>query len=190
MLVLLPQAITAMMPAIVSQLVVLLKDTALGYIIAYDDLLNMGFKIIPRNYGNLIPAAIVIAVIYIAINMALGALATWLEKRSRRSRKTSARPIAPPGRSSAPAVPPWRSTEVCSAVSPSISRLPIIRRHSGRRETAPEGRTETRAQGSRSHRAPAHLRICDPSHAMTVFIAFFSAPDTRSASREDTADTG
>lgn len=97
-LILLPQAVTAMMPAIVSQLVVLLKDTALGYIIAYVDLLNIGFKVFPAvNYGSLIPAAIVIGIIYIAINMALSALATWLEKRSRRSRKTSAKPIEPPG---------------------------------------------------------------------------------------------
>ncbi|WP_433375471.1 amino acid ABC transporter permease [Streptosporangium sp. CA-115845] len=97
-LVLLPQAVTAMMPAIVSQLVVLLKDTALGYIIAYVDLLNMGFKIIPAvNFGSLIPAAIVIGIIYVGLNMALSTVANWLEKRSRRSRKTSARPIVPPG---------------------------------------------------------------------------------------------
>ncbi|GAA4582038.1 amino acid ABC transporter permease [Planotetraspora phitsanulokensis] len=97
-LVLLPQAVTAMMPAIVSQLVVLLKDTALGYIIAYVDLLNYGFKIIPAVFfGSLVPAAIVIGVIYIGLNMALSALATWLEKRSRRSRKTGAKPIAAPG---------------------------------------------------------------------------------------------
>lgn len=97
-LVLLPQAVTTMMPAIVSQLVVLLKDTALGYIIAYVDLLNTGFKIMPAAYfGSLIPAAIVIGIIYVAINMALSRLATWLERRSRRSRRTSAGPIATPG---------------------------------------------------------------------------------------------
>ncbi|GAA3445169.1 amino acid ABC transporter permease [Planomonospora venezuelensis] len=104
-LVLLPQAVTAMMPAIVSQLVVLLKDTALGYIIAYVDLLNYGFKIIPAvHFGSLIPAAIVIGVIYVGLNMALSALATWLEKRSRRSRKTSAKPVVPPGAAVAPGV--------------------------------------------------------------------------------------
>ncbi|MGI5491670.1 amino acid ABC transporter permease [Microtetraspora malaysiensis] len=97
-LVLLPQAVTAMMPAIVSQLVVLLKDTALGYIIAYADLLNMGFKLIPAvHFGSLIPAAIVIGVIYIALNMSLSALANWLERRTRRSNRTAARPIIPPG---------------------------------------------------------------------------------------------
>ncbi|MEO5874471.1 MAG: amino acid ABC transporter permease [Streptosporangiaceae bacterium] len=93
-LILVPQATTAMMPAIVSQLVVLLKDTALGWIIAYEDLLNAGFNQIKANYGNLLPAAVVIALIYIAINLALGSLATWLEQRSRRSHKTSARTLS------------------------------------------------------------------------------------------------
>jgi glutamate transport system permease protein len=91
--ILVPQAITAMMPAIVSQLVVLLKDSALGYIIAYEDLLNSGFYQVKGKFGNLIPAAIVVTVIYIAMNMLLGYLATWLERRSRRSRKSSARPV-------------------------------------------------------------------------------------------------
>lgn len=88
-LILVPQGVTAMMPAIVSQLVVLLKDSALGWIIAYEDLLNAGIKVIPGNNGNLIPAAIVIALIYIAINLMLSALAHWLERRSRRSPKSS-----------------------------------------------------------------------------------------------------
>ncbi|GAA4626014.1 amino acid ABC transporter permease [Actinoallomurus vinaceus] len=92
-LILIPQATTAMMPAIVSQLVVLLKDSALGWIISYEDLLNTGYRQIPTQYGNLIPAAMVIALLYIAMNLALSYLATWLEKRSRRSRKTSAKTL-------------------------------------------------------------------------------------------------
>ncbi|MFD2354680.1 hypothetical protein ACFSTC_43540 [Nonomuraea ferruginea] len=77
---------------------VLLKDTALGYIIAYVDLLNTGFKILPAVFfGSLIPAAIVIGIIYVGLNMALSYLAHWLERRSRRSRKTAAPPVAPPG---------------------------------------------------------------------------------------------
>lgn len=89
--ILVPQAVTAMMPAVVSQLVVLLKDTALGFIIAYNDLLNAGLRVVPGNFGNIIPSAIVISVIYILLNIALGLVATWLEKRSRRSRKSAAR---------------------------------------------------------------------------------------------------
>lgn len=95
--ILMPQAVTAMMPAVVSQLVVLLKDTALGYIIAYNDLLNTGLRVISGNFGNIIPSAIVVAVIYILINLALGYVATWLERRSRRSRRSAARTLSATG---------------------------------------------------------------------------------------------
>ena len=88
-LVLLPQAVTIMMPAIVGQLVVLLKDTALGYIIGYQDLLSYGFQILPANYfGTRVSSAIVVAVIYIGLSMLLSALASWLEQRSRRTAVT------------------------------------------------------------------------------------------------------
>ncbi|WP_214111213.1 amino acid ABC transporter permease [Acrocarpospora catenulata] len=92
-LILLPQAVTAMMPAIVSQLVVLLKDTALGFIVAFEDLLNAGARILPSNFRNLIPAVIVMAAIYIVINLAVSAVAHWLERRTRRS---AAKPVAAP----------------------------------------------------------------------------------------------
>lgn len=92
-MILLPQAVTVMMPAIVAQLVVLLKDTALGFIVAFEDLLNAGARVLPSNFNNIIPAVIVIAIIYIIINMMVGTVATWLERRSRRSRKTTAKPI-------------------------------------------------------------------------------------------------
>jgi glutamate transport system permease protein len=82
-LILVPQAITAMMPAIVSQLVVLLKDTALGTIIAYGNLTS-NVSILENLYTNAIPAAIVIACVYIPVNLALGWLATQLERRNRR----------------------------------------------------------------------------------------------------------
>ncbi|GAA3124205.1 amino acid ABC transporter permease [Streptosporangium carneum] len=96
-MILLPQAVTAMMPAIVAQLVVLLKDTALGFIVSFEDLLNAGARVLPSNFNNIIPAVIVIAVVYIIINLIVGAIATWLERRTRRSRKTTAQPIEPPG---------------------------------------------------------------------------------------------
>ncbi|TDC68126.1 amino acid ABC transporter permease [Actinomadura sp. GC306] len=102
-LVLLPQAVTAMMPAIVSQIVVLLKDTALGFIIAYGEFLQAGFKQVPANYSNnVLQAGIVVAIIYIAMNMSLSRLATWLEGRSRRSRKTSAETLGTSGPPPAP----------------------------------------------------------------------------------------
>jgi len=102
-LVLLPQAVTAMMPAIVSQLVVLLKDTALGFIIAYAEFLQAGFKQVPANYSNnVLQAGMVVAIIYIAMNMSLSRVATWLERRSRRSRKTAATTMGTGGPPPAP----------------------------------------------------------------------------------------
>jgi glutamate transport system permease protein len=88
--VLMPQAARAMLPVIVSQLVVLLKDTALGYIVAYPELLQRGVNDLAANYGNVVQAAIVIAVIYIIINSLLTALAGWLDRRTRRGGKVAA----------------------------------------------------------------------------------------------------
>jgi len=104
-LILLPQAVTAMMPAIVSQLVILLKDSALGWIISYPDLLNAAFRQVGANFGNPLPAAIVVAAMYIVINLALSYLANWLERRNRRSRRTSARTVAAPLQPGDPAAP-------------------------------------------------------------------------------------
>lgn len=84
-----PQAVRTMLPAIISQMVVLLKDSALGFIVAYPELLRSGRRIY-TNIGNVIPTAIVVAAIYIAINLALGALATWLERRQRGGRRSRA----------------------------------------------------------------------------------------------------
>lgn len=81
--ILLPQAVRSMMPAIIAQLVVLLKDTALGFILAYSELLNQIPKI-EGNFNNLIPAAIVVALIYIVLNTILGLAANYVEARTRR----------------------------------------------------------------------------------------------------------
>ncbi|MEI7055685.1 amino acid ABC transporter permease [Nocardioides sp. CCNWLW239] len=87
--ILLPQAVRSMLPAIIAQLVVLLKDTALGYILAYDELLNQINKI-DGNFDNLIPAAIVVALIYIVLNTILGLVASLIEARTRRVAHTAA----------------------------------------------------------------------------------------------------
>ncbi len=86
--VLLPQAVRAMLPAIVSQLVVLLKDTALGFLITYQELLFEA-----RYLGSLaefgrpiIPTALVIGAIYISLCVVLSLLASYLEGRNRRQR--------------------------------------------------------------------------------------------------------
>jgi glutamate transport system permease protein len=94
--VLVPQAARAMLPVIVSQLVVLLKDTALGYIIAYPELLQRASEV-TANYGNTVPVAIVAAAIYIAINGGVTLVARWLDRRTRRVAKVAAVPGEAPG---------------------------------------------------------------------------------------------
>ncbi|HTF41994.1 MAG TPA: amino acid ABC transporter permease, partial [Propionibacteriaceae bacterium] len=79
-LVLLPQAITLMLPSIVSQLVVVLKDSALGFLILYPELVRSG-QTLASLQGNLIPTFIVIAAIFIIINYLLTRLAHYLERR-------------------------------------------------------------------------------------------------------------
>ena len=84
--ILLPQAITAMLPSIVSQLVVILKDSALAYNITYLELLRQGQNLAVYK-GNLIPTLMVLAVIYILINWALTRAARALEARMRGSKR-------------------------------------------------------------------------------------------------------
>jgi glutamate transport system permease protein len=79
-LVLLPQAITLMLPSIVSQLVVVLKDSALGFLILYPELVRSG-QTLASLKGNLIPTFIVIAAIFIIINYLLSRLAQYVERR-------------------------------------------------------------------------------------------------------------
>ncbi|QNE17527.1 amino acid ABC transporter permease [Kribbella qitaiheensis] len=93
-LVLLPQAITAMMPAIVGQLVVVLKDTALGYIITYEELLRKAEQI--GNYkSNLVPALIFVGALFVIINNFVGLGANKLEQRTRRRGRSAGGPLAP-----------------------------------------------------------------------------------------------
>jgi glutamate transport system permease protein len=79
-LVLLPQAITLMLPSIVSQLVVILKDSALGFLILYPELVRSG-QTLASLEGNLIPTFIVLAAMFIIINYLLTRVAHYLERR-------------------------------------------------------------------------------------------------------------
>jgi glutamate transport system permease protein len=84
-IVLLPQAFRVMLPAIISQLVVVLKDTSLVTFVAnFDELLSQGERI-RRILDNPIQTFIVIALIYIAINYALDRLARALQARQGRA---------------------------------------------------------------------------------------------------------
>ncbi|MEV2250892.1 amino acid ABC transporter permease [Streptomyces sp. NPDC050147] len=95
--VLVPQAVRAMLPAIISQLVVALKDTSLGYLITYEEFLHAG-KLIASNLDYdlpFIPVVLVISPIYIGMCMLLSWFAQWVSKRQRRNPKTEAADVAP-----------------------------------------------------------------------------------------------
>ncbi|MCZ4518454.1 amino acid ABC transporter permease [Rhodococcus ruber] len=95
LLVLLPQAVTAMLPAIISQMVVALKDSALGYVIGYVEVVRSGQQV-GAFYSNYLPSLIIVAVIMIIINSALTKLATVVERRLRsRKRKAGATEVVP-----------------------------------------------------------------------------------------------
>jgi glutamate transport system permease protein len=85
--ILLPQAVTAMLPAIVSQLVVILKDTALGGVMLNFTELLSARKTLAAFYANVIPSFVVVGLIYIVLNLALTTFASWLERRLRRSKR-------------------------------------------------------------------------------------------------------
>ncbi len=91
--ILVPQAVTSMLPSLISQVVVIIKDTALGYIITYEELLRKAEQI--GNYkSNLISAFIVVAALYIVINYSVSVLARRVELRLRRGGRTSGRVAA------------------------------------------------------------------------------------------------
>ncbi|MGW6337301.1 amino acid ABC transporter permease [Nocardia rhamnosiphila] len=85
-LILLPQAITAMLPALISQMVVALKDSALGYVITYEEVVRSAQQLGAAE-SNTIPALIVVAIIMIVLNVLLSTIATGLEKRLRSGRR-------------------------------------------------------------------------------------------------------
>ncbi|MGW1225988.1 amino acid ABC transporter permease [Streptomyces sp. NPDC001515] len=94
--VLLPQAVTAMLPAIVSQLVVIVKDTALGGAMMTFPELLASVRPMSANYGaNTIACFTVIALIYIALNFSLTSFASWLERRLRQRKKSGGKGGAP-----------------------------------------------------------------------------------------------
>jgi His/Glu/Gln/Arg/opine family amino acid ABC transporter permease subunit len=94
--VLLPQAVRRMLPVLIAQLVVLLKDTSLGYIVTYSELLRTSRGLV-EFFGNTYSFQFYVAaaVIYIAVNLLISSIARLVERRTRKNRKVSA--VAPIG---------------------------------------------------------------------------------------------
>jgi glutamate transport system permease protein len=94
-LVLLPQAVRRMLPVLIAQLVVLLKDSSLGFIIGYFELLRQARSLVEffsRDFGSTYTFQLYVAagLMYIVVNVLLSQLAKYVESRTRRSTKTTA----------------------------------------------------------------------------------------------------
>lgn len=105
-MLLIPQAVRSMLPTIISQLVVTLKDTSLGYIITYAELLFVARRLANNTIVNddypYVPVVIVFGAIYVAMCLALSSVASWIEKRGRRAKTgitpaAAAEPLEAPG---------------------------------------------------------------------------------------------
>jgi glutamate transport system permease protein len=88
-LILLPQAFRIMLPALISQLVVVLKDSSLGAFIGYEELLRRG-SIAVQDTGNPLQMYLLIGAIFVVVNYALSKLAQYVERRL--TRRASAAP--------------------------------------------------------------------------------------------------
>jgi len=91
-----PQAFRQMLPIIIAQLVVLLKDTSLAYIIGYQELLNIGLKQGPTTFGSkyFFTLFFVVLAVYLAVNLTLSAIARLVARRTAGGRKHGSRRTA------------------------------------------------------------------------------------------------
>jgi glutamate transport system permease protein len=91
--VLLPQAVKIMLPAIISQSIVALKDTSLGYAVLAPGLTFIGKQVF-TEFRNIIPTVLVMAAVYIVLNLLLSWLATWAQRRFAGERKVDMTVVA------------------------------------------------------------------------------------------------
>lgn len=95
LLILMPQAVRRMLPVLIAQLVVLLKDSSLGFIVGYFELLRQARSLVEYfnfQFGDIYTFQLYVAagLIYITVNVLLSTLGRYVEKRTRRNVKASA----------------------------------------------------------------------------------------------------
>jgi glutamate transport system permease protein len=83
-LVILPQAVRRMVPAIVAQAATLTKDTSLGFVVSYPEALRRARELGERSPSNVLQAYIFAGILYFIIIYLLSRLARYLELRSRK----------------------------------------------------------------------------------------------------------
>jgi len=79
--IVLPQALKIVIPSLVSQLVVVVKDTTVAYVVSYPDLMQNA-RVLISNYDALVSMYFVVAIIYILVNYATNQFSIYLAHRS------------------------------------------------------------------------------------------------------------
>lgn len=94
----LPQAVRMMLPSLIAQGVVLVKDSSLGYIVGYAELLRNVSRVADAltNAEYLLPLLTVGAAVYITLNISLSRVAVWVQRRSSFARRAPARVAGAP----------------------------------------------------------------------------------------------
>ncbi|MDT7772106.1 MAG: glutamate transport system permease protein, partial [Pseudonocardiales bacterium] len=77
--VIMPQAVRLVAPTLVTQLVALLKDSTLGYVVSYPELMKQGNNLTVYTH-LLVQTYLIVALIYVVVNFALSRLAVLVER--------------------------------------------------------------------------------------------------------------
>lgn len=93
-LIVLPQAVRLVLPTLVTQLISLLKDSTLGYVVSYPELMHQG-ESLTAYLHVLIQPYLIIAAVYVVINLALSRLAHAVEGVLNRRRRASGAEVEP-----------------------------------------------------------------------------------------------
>ena len=72
-----PQAFRYIVPALVAQLVIVVKDTTFGYVVTYGELMQNA-KVLIANYHSLVPVYLIVALLYCLVNYAISRASRWL----------------------------------------------------------------------------------------------------------------
>ena len=79
--IVLPQAIRYVIPSLIAQLVVVVKDTTVAYVVSYPDLMQNA-RVLITNYDALLSMYLVVAVIYVLINFAINKASVYVAHRT------------------------------------------------------------------------------------------------------------
>jgi len=78
-----PQALRVVVPSLVAQVVILLKDTTLGYIVSYTEMQYQAqvFYSFHSDLSIIVQTLLVVSLLYVVLNVSISWVARWLERR-------------------------------------------------------------------------------------------------------------